>query len=57
MKPWNFHSYSDTDWKKHYEPVLFYKWRSLYNDLRHFFDPSKFSPCILKKKNQKLMFK
>jgi hypothetical protein len=40
MKPWNFHAYSDIDWKKHYDPVGFYKWRRINNDVRHLLDPS-----------------
>ncbi|KAK4511197.1 uncharacterized protein ATC70_012411 [Mucor velutinosus] len=40
MKPWNFHAYSDIDWKKHYDPVGFYKWRRISNDVRHLLDPS-----------------
>lgn len=39
MKPWNFHTYSDIDWKKHYDPVGFYKWRRINNDVRHLLDP------------------
>ncbi|KAI8637038.1 glycosyl transferase family 64 domain-containing protein [Parasitella parasitica] len=40
MKPWNFHAYSDIDWKKHYDPVSFYEWRRVNNDVRRLLDPS-----------------
>ncbi|KAI8088561.1 glycosyl transferase family 64 domain-containing protein [Thamnidium elegans] len=39
MKPWNFHSYGDADWIKYYDPISFYKWRSISNDVRHLFQP------------------
>lgn len=37
MKPWNFQAYGDTDWKKHYDPVAFYKWRRMQQDVQHLF--------------------
>jgi hypothetical protein len=42
MKPWNFHAYSDVDWKKYYDPIGFYKWRRINNELRRVIDPCKF---------------
>lgn len=39
MKPWNFHSYSDVEWKKYYDPVNFYQWRRMNNEIRHLFNP------------------
>ncbi|KAI9469818.1 MAG: glycosyl transferase family 64 domain-containing protein [Benjaminiella poitrasii] len=41
MKPWNFHTYHDVDWKKQYDPSSFYKWRRMSNDLRRLFNPSR----------------
>ncbi|OBZ84306.1 Glycosyltransferase family 64 protein C4 [Choanephora cucurbitarum] len=41
MKPWNFHLYRDTDWKKHIDPVLFYKWRHLNNQMHNTFNTTK----------------
>ncbi|KAI7891622.1 glycosyl transferase family 64 domain-containing protein [Mucor mucedo] len=35
MKPWNFHAYNDSDWKKHYDPVAFYKWRRIQQNVQH----------------------
>ncbi|KAI7907182.1 glycosyl transferase family 64 domain-containing protein [Cokeromyces recurvatus] len=40
MKPWNFHTYHDFDWKKEYDPLGFYKWRHLSNSLRDLFNLS-----------------
>ncbi|KAI8991268.1 glycosyl transferase family 64 domain-containing protein [Mycotypha africana] len=39
MKPWNFHAYSDVDWQKQWDPVGFYNWRRLNNDMRRLFNP------------------
>ncbi|KAI8881820.1 glycosyltransferase family 64 protein [Backusella circina FSU 941] len=39
VKPWNFHAYKDTDWKKYYRPSEFYKWRSASNNARKFLEP------------------
>ncbi|KAG1139747.1 hypothetical protein G6F37_009638 [Rhizopus arrhizus] len=39
MKPWNFHLYNETDWRKHFEAVPFYYWRRLNNDLNSFLNP------------------
>ncbi|GAA5801004.1 hypothetical protein HPULCUR_006444 [Helicostylum pulchrum] len=39
MKPWNFHTYRDVDWSKYYDPISFYKWRTISNDVRHLFNP------------------
>lgn len=50
MKPWNFHTYSDIDWKKHYDPVGFYKWRRISNDVRHLVDPCKKAAFLPNKK-------
>ncbi|CAO3700613.1 unnamed protein product [Rhizopus stolonifer] len=36
MKPWNFHSHNEVDWRKYYDPVSFYNWRRLNNDLKFF---------------------
>lgn len=41
MKPWNFHLYNETDWRKHFEAVPFYYWRRLSNDLNSFLNPGK----------------
>ncbi|KAI8881593.1 glycosyltransferase family 64 protein, partial [Backusella circina FSU 941] len=41
IKPWNFHAYSQVDWKKYYDPIGFYKWRRTNNELRRIIDPCK----------------
>ncbi|KAI8137887.1 glycosyl transferase family 64 domain-containing protein [Fennellomyces sp. T-0311] len=33
MKPWDFHQYHDTDWRKLYDPASFYQWRSLHDKI------------------------
>ncbi|KAI9259321.1 glycosyl transferase family 64 domain-containing protein [Sporodiniella umbellata] len=36
MKPWMMHSYKSADWVRQLDPVSFYKWRRLGNDLNRF---------------------
>ncbi|KAI8064250.1 glycosyl transferase family 64 domain-containing protein [Gilbertella persicaria] len=52
MKPWNFYGYSDVDWKKHYDPVSFYKWRRLNIDMKHALNPTEGSTWKNAKRQQ-----
>lgn len=33
MKPWNAHQYHGIDWQTHYNPLPFYHWRHLHDEL------------------------